>query len=139
MRHEIIPNLRYADAIGAIDFLCSAFGFERQAVYLAEGDSRTVQHAQLVWRDRMVMVYSLNDTEYARATRMKTVAQAGGPTIGLYLIVDNVDAHAERARAAGADIFLGPDDKDYGGRGYSARDPEGHVWSFGDYDPWAES
>jgi uncharacterized glyoxalase superfamily protein PhnB len=139
MRHEIIPNLRYADAIGAIDFLCSAFGFERQAVYLADGDSRTVQHAQLVWRDRMVMVYSLNDTEYARATRMKTVAQAGGPTIGLYLIVDNVDAHAERARAAGADIFLGPDDKDYGGRGYSARDPEGHVWSFGDYDPWAES
>ncbi|HLZ79838.1 MAG TPA: VOC family protein [Sphingomonas sp.] len=139
MRHEIIPNLRYADALDAIDFLCSAFGFERRAVYLAESDPHTVQHAQLVWRDRMVMVYSLNDTEYARAAPMKTVAEAGGPTIGLYLIVDNVDAHAERARAAGADIFLGPDDKDYGGRGYSARDPEGHVWSFGDYDPWAES
>jgi hypothetical protein len=30
-----------------------------------------------------------------------------------------------------------PEDKPYGGRGYAARDPEGHVWSFGSYDPWA--
>ena len=137
MRHEIIPNLRYADAPRAIDFLCAAFGFERRAVYLDEHDPTIVQHAQLTWRDRMVMVYSVNDTEYARAAKMRTAAEAGGPTVGLYLIVDDVDAHAQRARAAGADIFLGPDDKDYGGRGYSARDPEGNVWSFGNYDPWA--
>jgi uncharacterized glyoxalase superfamily protein PhnB len=137
MRHEIIPNLRYVDALRAIDFLCTAFGFERRAVYLDDDDPTIVQHAQLVWRDRMVMIYSVNDTEYARAARMKTVAEAGGSTVGLYLIVDDVDAHAERARAAGAEIFLGPDDKDYGGRGYSARDPEGNAWSFGSYDPWA--
>ena len=85
----------------------------------------------------MVMLYGMNDTEYARAARVRTPAEAGGPTVGLYLIVDDVDAHAERARAAGADIFLGPDDKEYGGRGYSARDPEGNVWSFGSDDPWA--
>ena len=36
-----------------------------------------------------------------------------------------------------ADIVLPPSEKDYGGRGYTARDPEGNVWSFGDYDPWA--
>jgi len=138
MRHEIIPNLRYADAPRAIEFLCAAFGFERRAVHLSKADSRIVQHAQLVWADRMVMVYSTNDTEYARAARMKTAAEAGGSTVGLYLIVCDVDAHAERARAAGAEIILGPDDKDYGGRGYSARDPEGNVWSFGSYDPWAE-
>ena len=83
------------------------------------------------------MVYSVNDTEYARAAKMKMAADVGGSTVGLYLIVDDVDAHAERARAAGAEIFLGPNAKDYGGRGYSARDPEGNAWSFGDYDPWA--
>ncbi len=137
MRHEIIPNLRYADAPRAIDFLCAAFGFERRAVYLDARDPTVVQHAQLVWCDRMVMVSSVVDTDYAKTAKMKTAAEAGGATVSLYLIVADVDAHAERARAAGAEIFLGPDDKDYGGRGYSARDPEGNAWSFGSYDPWA--
>jgi uncharacterized glyoxalase superfamily protein PhnB len=137
MRHEIIPNLRYADAPRAIDFLCAAFGFERRSVYPDEHDKRIIQHAQLLWHDRMVMVSSAMDSEHARAARMKTAAEAGGVTIGLYLIVEDVDAHAKRARAAGAEIIDGPDDKGYGGRGYSARDPEGNVWSFGSYDPWA--
>jgi uncharacterized glyoxalase superfamily protein PhnB len=137
MRHEIIPNLRYADAPRAIDFLCDAFGFERQSVYSDERDKRIIHHAQLLWHDRMVMISSAMDTEHARAARMKTAAEAGGATVGLYLIIQDVDAHAERARAAGAEIIDGPDDKDYGGRGYSARDPEGNVWSFGSYDPWA--
>ena len=138
MRHEIIPNLRYADALRAIAFLCEAFGFERKAVYLDEDDATAVQHAQLVWSDRMVMVYSINDTEYARAANMRTAAEAGGPTVGLYLTVEDVDAHAQRARNAGAEIILEPGEKEYGGRGYSARDPEGNVWSFGSYDPWAD-
>ena len=66
---------------------------------------------------------------------MKTVAEAGGPTVGLYLIVENVDAHAARARAAGAEIFREPVSNDYGGeyamdRSYGARDPDGHLWFF---------
>jgi uncharacterized glyoxalase superfamily protein PhnB len=137
VRHEIVPNLRYRDAPAAIDFLCKAFGFERRAVYADEGDPGTVHHAELTWRERMVMLGSVRDTEFAVAAGMKTVAEAGGPTVALYLIVEDVDAHAERARAAGAEIFEGPSDKGYGGRGYSARDPEGNVWSFGSYDPWA--
>lgn len=136
MRHEIIPTLRYADAPGAIDFLCRAFAFERHAVYRSESDPGIVQHAQLLWEGRMVMISSVADTEYARAARMTTAADAGGPTMGLYLTVADVDAHAARARAAGAAIILEPTDQDYGGRGYSARDPEGNVWSFGSYDPW---
>jgi uncharacterized glyoxalase superfamily protein PhnB len=137
LRHEIIPNLRYADAPAAIDFLCDAFGFERRCVFLDDHDSTIVQHAELTWRDRMVMVYSRNDTDFSRAAGMRTPAEAGGPTLALYMIVDDVDAHAAQARAAGARIILGPDDKDYGGRGYTAMDPEGNVWSFGSYDPWA--
>jgi len=139
MRHDIIPNLRYTDAPRAIEFLCTAFGFERRAVYFREAAPNIVEHAQLVWEDRMVMLCSATDSEYVGAARMKTAAEAGGPTVGLYLVVRDVDAHAERARAAGAEIILEPDDKDYGGRGYSARDPEGNVWSFGNYDPWAVS
>ena len=69
MRHEIIPNLRYEDAPRAIEFLCAAFGFERRAVYLDEHDPSIVQHAQLSWHDRIVMVYSRNDTDYARAAK----------------------------------------------------------------------
>ncbi|WBH14993.1 VOC family protein [Sphingomonas radiodurans] len=138
MRHEIIPNLRYADAPRAIDFLCEAFGFERKAIYLDEQDSAVVQHAQLVWADRMLMLSSVKDSEFAKVAIMKTAAEAGGSTVSLYLIVDDVDAHADRARAAGAEIILEPSNQDYGGRGYTARDPEGNVWSFGSYDPWAD-
>jgi len=55
------------------------------------------------------------------------------------VIVDDADKHCARAVAAGAEILLPLEDADYGGRGYSCRDPEGHVWNFGTYDPWAES
>jgi uncharacterized glyoxalase superfamily protein PhnB len=51
--------------------------------------------------------------------------------------VDDADAHYARAAAAGAEIVLDIVDEDYGGRGYSCRDPEGHLWNFGTYDPWA--
>ncbi len=56
-----------------------------------------------------------------------------------YLIVDDADAHYRRAVAAGAEIVVEIKDEDYGGRGYSCRDPEGHLWHFGTYDPWVEA
>ena len=60
-------------------------------------------------------------------------------TQSLTLIVDDPDAHCTRARAAGAEIIMEPEDADYGGRGYTCVDLEGNVWSFGSYDPFAES
>ena len=51
------------------------------------------------------------------------------------MVVDDVDAHCARARGAGAEILVEPFDPEYGGRMYTCRDPEGHVWSFGSYDP----
>ncbi|QNQ08128.1 VOC family protein [Sphingomonas alpina] len=137
MRHELIPNLRYADAARAIDFLCDAFGFTRHAVFADDENPAIIHHAQLLWEDRMIMLSSVLDSPFVHGGRITTVAQAGGATMSLYLIVADVDAHADRARAAGAEIFLEPVDQDYGGRGYSARDFEGNVWSFGSYDPWA--
>ena len=135
-RPQIIPNLRYADAPAAIDFLCRAFGFTEHAVYRDEQDPTIVGHAQLTWGDQMVMLASARPSDWARDAPLKTVREAGGNTQTIYLVVDDVDAHAERARAARADIFMPPADQDYGGRVYGARDPEGNAWSFGDYDPW---
>jgi uncharacterized glyoxalase superfamily protein PhnB len=129
----IIPCLRYRDAHAAIDWLCKAFGFEKNAVY-AEGD--TVHHAQLTFGNGMVMLGSADD----RSEWGKQIAQP--QEIGLRetqspcVIVTDADAHYAQAKAAGAAIVMEIADQAYGGRGYSCRDPEGHLWWFGSYDPW---
>ena len=59
-------------------------------------------------------------------------------TQSAYVVVPDADAHHARAVAAGARVVRALADEDYGGRGYSCRDPEGQMWSFGTYDPWKE-
>ena len=54
-----------------------------------------------------------------------------------YVVVEDADRHYARAVAAGAEIVMDIKTEDYGGRGYSCRDPEGHIWNFGSYNPWA--
>jgi uncharacterized glyoxalase superfamily protein PhnB len=134
MASSVIPGLRYRDAPAAIEFLCNAFGFERHLVVPADGDR--IAHAQLVLGRDMIMLGSHpGEGEYGQ-----WVAPPASPdavtTMGLYLVVDDCDAHCARARAAGARIVMEPRDEDYGGRDYTCRDPEGNVWTFGTYDPW---
>ena len=132
----IIPGLRYQDAPKAIDWLCRAFGFAKHLVVPGEGG--TIAHAQLTYGRGMVMLGSAGKHGGGYDELVKTPAELGGiGTQGAYVIVDDADAHLARARAAGAEILLDIEDKDYGGRGYTCRDLEGHVWSFGTYDPWA--
>ena len=132
----IIPALRYRDAVAAIDFLCKGFGFEKHAVHMGEGN--TVAHAQLSFGGAMIMLGSAgNHGDYdtwVQPPRSPGVVV----TQGIYVVVDDCDAHCARAMAAGATILRTPEDEDYGGRGYTCRDPEGNVWSFGTYDPWVE-
>lgn len=131
---SIIPTLRYRDAAAAIDWLCDAFGFERQLV--VPGEDGTISHAQLSTGHGMIMLSSALDDEFGRL--QKTPAAVGGVgTQSAYIIVPDADAHYERAKAAGASIVYDIRDADYGGRGYSCLDPEGHLWNFGSYDPWA--
>ena len=118
--------------MAAIEFLCDAFGFERMVVFADEG---VVEHAQLVHGTGMVMIGS--DRDDAFGSQITTAAESDRPTGAIYVIVDDVAAHAERARAAGATITMEPESQDYGGSNYSCTDLEGNVWSFGDYDPWA--
>ncbi|MBG6117901.1 MULTISPECIES: VOC family protein [unclassified Sphingobium] len=134
----VIPCLRYADAPAAIDFLCEAFGFVRHAVYADDADPRIIHHAQLVLNDGMVMLGSVQDMAAESLYTWSTARDLGGVTGCVYVVVPDVDAHSLHARNEGAVVVDEPHDNDgYPGRGYSALDPEGNVWSFGSYDPWA--
>ncbi len=129
----VVPCLRYRDAAGAIDWLCSTFGFEAQLV--VPGEKGSIVHAQLSFGNGMIMLGSVADSEYNRL--MKQPDEMGGAsTQSCYVVVADADAVYERAKAAGAPIMLDIKDEEYGGRGFTCRDPEGHVWSLGTYDPW---
>ncbi len=133
MPTTLIPALRFRDAAAGVDFLSRAFGFTPHLV--ARGADGAVMHAELVCGDAIVMLGPVADTAFGRLMRQPD--EAGGVTQSLYQIVADVDAHCATARAAGAEIVSGPEDQSHGGRVYSCRDPEGHVWSFGSYDPFA--
>jgi uncharacterized glyoxalase superfamily protein PhnB len=134
---SVIPGLRYKDAPAAIDWLCRAFGFEEHLVVPGEAEG-TIAHAQLRFGNGMIMLGTAGGHGGVFDEIMATPSETGGrQTQSAYVVVKDVDGHHDRAVAAGAEIVMPLEDKDYGGRGYSCRDPEGHVWSFGDYDPLA--
>jgi uncharacterized glyoxalase superfamily protein PhnB len=114
---SIYPVVRYRDVRAGIDFLQNAFGF--RAVQVDE-EGGSIVHAELAYGDGMVMVGPSQDD---------------ATTGWNYVVVEDADAHYERAKAAGADIVRALEDQDYGSRDYSARDPEGNRWSFGTYRP----
>jgi len=132
---NIMPAMRYRNAPAAIEWLCKAFGFERHVV--VPGDGGTIAHAQLVLGNGMIMLGSGHDDEWAQ--HVKPTSDLSGPrTASVYVVVEDADAHYARAVAAGAKIIQEIKDNDYGGRSYGCRDLEGHVWTFGTYDPWRE-
>jgi uncharacterized glyoxalase superfamily protein PhnB len=110
----------------------------RRAIYADPTDKSLIHHAQLTLGDGMVMLGSAREDEAKALYAFKTPAEARGNTMSIYVYVPDADAHCAAATAAGADIITAPHDNvGYPGRGYAARDTEGHVWSFGSYDPWA--
>ncbi|QDU96398.1 VOC family protein [Lignipirellula cremea] len=134
-RVTTIACMRYQDASKAIDFLCSAFGFERQLVVPGAGNE--IMHAQLTFGNGMIMLGTDREDDFGKL--MTTPTQVDNRcTQSLYVIVQDADAHHDQAVAAGAQVLVPLKDEDYGGRGYTCRDLEGHVWTFGTYDPWAE-
>lgn len=129
----IIPCLRYRDAHAAIDWLCQAFGFTRHAVY--ENEQGAVEHAQLTFGSGMVMLGSVRDNAFGQHI-VQPDDIGGRETQCATVIVNDCKAHYDIAKAAGAIIVDDYTEMDYGGAGYSCRDPEGHLWFFGSYDPW---
>jgi uncharacterized glyoxalase superfamily protein PhnB len=122
---SIYPVMKYDDARGAIDFLERAFGFERHALY--DGENGGVAHAEIRLGDEYVMLGSTGEGDDR--------FNQGAGRYSLYVVVDDPDAHHARAKDAGATIERELTETDYGSGEYTARDPEGNLWSFGTYRP----
>jgi uncharacterized glyoxalase superfamily protein PhnB len=112
----VYPLVRYRDAGKAVEWLVQAFGFEVHE--LVKADDGGVRHGELIVGTGMIMTGT---------------GEPGGP--GIYVVVDDPDAHHARAVAARAEITSGLTDTDYGSRDYACKDPEGNDWYFGTYRP----
>jgi uncharacterized glyoxalase superfamily protein PhnB len=135
MSSTVIPCLRYRDATRMIDWLCETFGFEKQLI--VPGPDGTIAHSQLTLGGGMIMVGSVMKEETEWGCQIKQPDDVGRvETQSPYLVVENIDALYERAQAAGTEIVMPIRDQDYGSRDFICRDPEGHLWSLGTYNPW---
>jgi uncharacterized glyoxalase superfamily protein PhnB len=124
----IYPFFRYKDAPAAIEWLDQAFGFRE--LMKVPNDDGTIAHAELHLGPVIIMLGSGDDlSDIPAPTDVHAIKH------GLYVAIEDVDAHCERAKAAGAMILRGPEDTDYGSREYSTLDPGGYYWSFGTYRP----
>ncbi len=120
----LIPYFSYMDAKAAMTFLETAFGFE--AIQSFDDDTGRLVHGEMRCGAAVIMMGNV-DNAPAKASP------------GVYMVVADVDAHFARAQAAGADIVYPPEDTEFGTRRYRCRDPEGHEWSFGTYQPQFEA
>jgi uncharacterized glyoxalase superfamily protein PhnB len=133
---RIVPFLGYEDAAAAIEWLERAFGFteDRDSRYEEEG---AIRHAELDLGG--ARIYLSTPSGYASPRTLREDSELArraydNPWVidGHFVEVDDVEAHYERARAAGATILREPEDPGIGHRIYSAEDLEGHRWMFGE-------
>jgi PhnB protein len=121
---SVSPYLFYEDVAASLDWLGKAFGFvERMRMPGPGGD---IAHAEMELNGGVVMM-GCPSSDYENPARHGHAHQL------IHVYVDDVDAHCERARSAGARIVAEPEDKPYGDRSYTAADPEGHQWSFAEH------
>jgi uncharacterized glyoxalase superfamily protein PhnB len=120
---RIFPFIRYRDARASIEWLVRAFGFEKQVQY--ENANGTIGHAEVAYGAGALSISSVVPPD--PKDPWSSVVQ------GIYVRVDDPDAHHSRAQAAGAEIVVPLTDTHFGSRDYSARDPEGYLWGFGTY------
>ena len=128
---NIFPVLRYRDPEAALAWLQKAFGFREVVVY--RGDDGSVGHAELRLGAGMIMLGQSKGDGWLGGAAPDPLASP----VSIYVRVDDPTAHCERAVAGGATIARELETMDYGSVEYSARDLEGHLWSFGSYDPCA--
>ena len=121
MPQTITPYLLYEDVATMLDWLSRAFGFEERLRYA--DDSGNVTHAEMAFGDGTFYLGDPGD-DY------RSPKSTGAWPAQVSVYVDDVDAHYERALAAGAVIRQEPQDQPYGDRRYDAYDPEGQLWSF---------
>jgi PhnB protein len=118
---EIIPYIFCRDVAAAIDFLSLAFGFTE---LMRTGTPSGGMHAEMELDGQRIMM-----GQGSRDWGMVSANEAGTATQGVFVYLQDVDAHHERAAAAGTEIVATPHDESYG-RTYTARDIDGHPWFF---------
>jgi uncharacterized glyoxalase superfamily protein PhnB len=121
MMLTITPYLFYEDIAAAVKWLSDAFGF-RESLRYVEPDG-TVTHAEVEFGGDTVMLGHFGPG-------YRNPKHTGHVSGFVYVMVDDVEAHYQRAKAAGATILVEPEDKPYGQRQYNAEDLEGHRWGF---------
>jgi uncharacterized glyoxalase superfamily protein PhnB len=119
------PALRSQNAKALIKFLVDAFGFEETLVV---EDGGVVHHAELKWP--LGGGVMLGDD---REPEDDLHAQLPNGPVSIYVVCEDPDALLDRAKGAGAEVMQGIKDEDYGSRGFTVRDPDGNVWTFGTY------
>ena len=124
---DVWACVNYVDARAAIRFLVEGLGFVSTATYTDPDDESSVVHAELRWPEGggiMLGTANREDSEFSRT-----------PTgvASVYVVTDDPHPILDRAVAAGATVMRGMHDEDYGSTGFSVRDPEGNIWSFGTY------
>jgi len=131
---NIIPAMRYRDAPAAIQWLCDVLGFKKHVVFESDG---IVHHGELTHGTGMIMIGSLRDGPFDQLTKIPSDIDNYN-TQSAYIYVPDLDAHYAHTKKSGAEIVL-PLKKEPHGSGYTCRDLEGYLWSFGDFDPWSQS
>lgn len=134
---NIISAIRYRDCNRMIEWLKQAFDFREHAIY--RGEDGTVHHAELVLGNGMIMLGSVGLRPETDAWYAQPDEAGDRVTSSLYLVVKDCASAWEKAQAAGATVLMTLETKDYGGSGFTVRDPEGQLWSIGDYDPMSTS
>jgi uncharacterized glyoxalase superfamily protein PhnB len=138
MTQRIVPMIAYEDAAAAIDWLTEAFGFREREGQRYTDERGTVTHAELE-RDSAVVMLATPNADYQGPRRHRETCEAArrwqdNPWVidGLFVQVDDVDAHHAQAVAAGATVIRPLEDSEgTGTRLYTAEDLEGHRWMFG--------
>jgi uncharacterized glyoxalase superfamily protein PhnB len=127
----ITPTAFYKDPMAALTWLEAAFGFE-VAILLTDAEGG-VAHAEMAFRGAHIGVAGeWESPPLLGPARARSPASLDGQVSQFMWLQleEGLDAHCERARAAGANIVQAPEDQFYGDRTYRALDPEGHVWCF---------
>ena len=121
------PYFAYRDGREALGWLDDAFGFTKTVG--ARGLDGEIMHAEMTFGDAGIMLCT------ARPEQGQTVSMRMPPGVGIYVNVEDVDAHCERAKAAGATVVTPPSDTEWGARQYRVLDLDGFEWTFGTYRP----
>ncbi len=132
----LIPSCRYKDAHAAIEWLERVLGFVRHAVH--DGPDGTVAHAQMMFGETGMLMLGSATNANPVAHLVATPGEIGGRvTSPIYLVVSDCLPVWEKVKSAGANVVQELRTMEYGGSSFSVVDPEGYLWSVGEYNPWA--